>query len=176
MVSSEQKLAELWARAEIRDCTLRYARGVDRHDWDLVRSAFHPDAVERHGTFYGGVDEFVAWLRSRFEGDEARSGAQNLICNELVEFDGDLAHVETYFRAGYGISGSKVALSAGRYVARFENRSGAWRIAAREVVIDWRAVTDSFEGVGGASGGYGPGGVDRTDPSYMRPFVPEPPN
>jgi hypothetical protein len=38
------KLEELSARAEIHDALLRYCRGLDRVDMDLVRGAFHPDA------------------------------------------------------------------------------------------------------------------------------------
>ena len=38
-------IEELAARAAIEDALLTYCRGVDRLDADLVRSAFHDDAV-----------------------------------------------------------------------------------------------------------------------------------
>ncbi|MDX6739529.1 nuclear transport factor 2 family protein [Actinocorallia sp. A-T 12471] len=37
-------LEELSARAQIHDVLLRYCRGLDRVDMDLVRGAFHEDA------------------------------------------------------------------------------------------------------------------------------------
>jgi hypothetical protein len=37
-------LEELTARTEIHDVLLRYCRGLDRVDMDLVRGAFHKDA------------------------------------------------------------------------------------------------------------------------------------
>ncbi len=37
-------LEELSARTEIHDVLLRYCRGLDRVDMDLVRGAFHKDA------------------------------------------------------------------------------------------------------------------------------------
>ena len=41
---SNETLQHLADRVEIQDCLLRYARGVDRGDWGLVRSTYHPDA------------------------------------------------------------------------------------------------------------------------------------
>ena len=38
------KLEELSDRAEIHDVLMRYSRGLDRLDMDLVREAFHDDA------------------------------------------------------------------------------------------------------------------------------------
>jgi hypothetical protein len=35
----------------IRDLLLRYARGIDRRDLDLVRSCYHADAVDEHGSY-----------------------------------------------------------------------------------------------------------------------------
>ena len=38
-------------REEIRDLMMRYARGVDRGDWETVRAVYHPDARDDHGDF-----------------------------------------------------------------------------------------------------------------------------
>ncbi|MEI6002085.1 hypothetical protein H3V53_34635 [Paraburkholderia bengalensis] len=32
----------------------RYCRGIDRIDWDLVRTCYHPDAFDEHGSSGGG--------------------------------------------------------------------------------------------------------------------------
>ena len=39
----------------IRDTALRYCRGVDRLDEDLMKSAYWPDATDNHGTFIGNA-------------------------------------------------------------------------------------------------------------------------
>src|SRR5262249_11432964 len=46
----------------IRRVLARYCRGIDRLDQDLVRSCYHPDATEAHGTFTGGLEEYLAWV------------------------------------------------------------------------------------------------------------------
>ena len=47
-------LRRLLDRQAITECVHRYARGLDRRDTDLLRSAYHPDAVEDHGQYVGG--------------------------------------------------------------------------------------------------------------------------
>ena len=55
-------MQELLDEREIRDVILRYCRGIDRMEVELVRSCYHPDATDEHGSFSGGVDEFLAWV------------------------------------------------------------------------------------------------------------------
>jgi hypothetical protein len=43
----------------------RYARGVDRRDWPLLRSLFHEDSLDEHGFTTGGVDEFIEAFATR---------------------------------------------------------------------------------------------------------------
>ena len=62
MSHTMEPTAELWAEAQIRKVLQRYARGVDRLDLDLVRSCYHADATDSHGSFEGSVDEFVEWV------------------------------------------------------------------------------------------------------------------
>src|SRR5215210_6467344 len=52
-------------RAGIQDLMARYARSVDRRDWDAVRSTFHPDAHDDHGDYKGDVDGFITWVSER---------------------------------------------------------------------------------------------------------------
>ncbi|MFM8863148.1 MAG: nuclear transport factor 2 family protein, partial [Acidimicrobiia bacterium] len=48
-------------RLAIADLMALYCRGIDRLDRDLVRSCFHPDATDTHGSFHGTIDEFLDW-------------------------------------------------------------------------------------------------------------------
>jgi hypothetical protein len=138
------KLGELVARREIEDCLLRYARGVDRRDWDCVRTTYHADAQDWHGEFKGSVDGFIAWVDARHA---AVPFSMHFLGNCLVEFIDDVtAAVETYFVA---IQRREVAPGGGeqpkpgtdievfgRYCDRFEQRGGVWRVADRQVVYD----------------------------------------
>ena len=48
-------------RQEIHNCIIRYSRGVDRLDRELLLSVYHPDAIDDHGMFVGGPEEFADW-------------------------------------------------------------------------------------------------------------------
>ncbi len=127
-------------RQAIRDVVLRYCRGIDRLDLDLVRSCYHPDATDDHGSFRGTRDEYVEWvggMLSRF------TGTMHLVANQLVEVDrdGDRAQSETYgvaYHHGDPPEDRRRNFTTGfRYVDRFERREGEWRIAARVAVREW---------------------------------------
>jgi len=53
------RLRTLLDRQEIADVVARYCRGIDRRDFDLVRTCYHPDGTDRHTGFLGGID----WTR-----------------------------------------------------------------------------------------------------------------
>ena len=57
----EQKLRELVDRDEIHRVMVRYARGLDRLDFELVRSCYWDDAIEDHGNYVGQPDDFIRW-------------------------------------------------------------------------------------------------------------------
>ena len=57
----EGAVRELLDERAIRAVVLRYCRGVDRMDRELVRSCYHDDATDSHGSFVGTVDEFLDW-------------------------------------------------------------------------------------------------------------------
>jgi hypothetical protein len=140
-------------RLAIQDCLFRYVRGVDRKDWDLVRSAYHHDAYDDHGNYKGGVDGFIDSLITRHATIEQ---SMHVVGNIVIEFDGpDGALMEAYFvtyqrlgpaagdaRLGYlrgGTIGPDEAVETevvGRYVDRMTRRDGAWKIAHRQVVFE----------------------------------------
>jgi hypothetical protein len=141
-----EALQQLIDREEIRDLMARYARGVDRADWQAVRETYHADAHDDHGDYKGGVDGFIEFAQTRTGGAPQ---CMHFLGQCLIEFAGpDAAIVETYFftahtlgpkaQKEYGTSGSgPVQLSSyGRYVDRMERRSGVWKIARRIVVFE----------------------------------------
>jgi len=126
-------------RIQIQDCLFRYARGVDRMDWNLVRSAYHADAYDDHGDYKGGIDGFLESLAKRHATIEQ---SLHIIGNVLIEFDGpESALVEAYFtthqRSAAGPDGKRVETEAvGRYIDRMARRHGGWRIERRTVVLE----------------------------------------
>ncbi len=132
-------LDELVARQEIRDVLIRYTRGIDRMDRELVRSCYHPDAHDDHGPFKGTVDEFLDWVEQALS---YFSSTMHFIGNQLVELDGDVARAESYCvayhrRAATDGERAHDLVIGLRYVDRLERRGGEWRIADRLCVFDW---------------------------------------
>lgn len=141
-------LERIQARACIEDSLARYARAIDRRDWEALRACYHPDATDEHGEFSGTLDEFIPWVSARHANVPFSS---HFLGNCLVEFvDSTTALVETYFNAiqrkpaANGQEGEIDSDVIGRYLDRFELRDGAWKVAKRVVVYDgWRQVPSS---------------------------------
>lgn len=125
--------AELGVREAIRDVLRRYGRGVDRRDWDLVRSCYHPDATDDHGVYRGDVDGFVAFFADQVGHWD---GTSHHLLDGLIDLDGDVARCETPATAHHW-SGDDDLVMGVRYLDRFESRDGDWRIARRTVVLEW---------------------------------------
>jgi ketosteroid isomerase-like protein len=134
-IQRDPEVQRLLDEAAIRRVLCTYARAVDRCDWELLRTCYHPDAIDDHGPFRGGIDDFVALL----EAEDWKSTA-HFIGNQLVDFDadGEAAWVETYVYALHRSAGEAPrydAIGNGRFFDRFERRDGTWRIAHRKVVF-----------------------------------------
>jgi SnoaL-like domain len=183
------KVQELWDREAIRQCLLRYCRGADRLDRELILSAFHPDSIDEHGKFVGNRDEFLEWVLNMHS--TAQLSHQHCILNHICEIDGDTAHAETYFMfVAMNRKGKPFTIGGGRYVDRLERRQGEWRIAARVTLRDWsqmdeipdmddlssftstRALLSDVERAFMNAGRKST--RDRSDPSYERPLEVDP--
>ncbi len=131
-------LVAMVARTKIQDCLVRYCRGIDRCDPDLIKSAYWPDATDMHGIFNGNAHAFADFIVPRIEA-MARTG--HMIMNTSYEFETkNAARVETYvlsYSERNTASGHEDLLQGGRYLDRFQARSGEWRILDRVYVLDW---------------------------------------
>jgi hypothetical protein len=126
------------ARTEIYDALVRYCRGVDRMDRDLIRFAYHPDANDNHGSYNGPIDGFIEWIFANHQG-QVMSSVHHL-GNVMLEIAGSLAHGESYVLVNHRrmIDGRLYdLLSHGRFLDRFADRDGKWKIIDRVVVLDW---------------------------------------
>ena len=116
---------------------LRYCRGIDRLDRELVRSCYHADATDHHGSFRGGVDEYLDWAWKLLERYDS---TMHLIGNTLIEVDGAAARAESYgvaFHRGDATVPEHNLITGFRYVDRFEQRGNEWRIARRVSTTEW---------------------------------------
>jgi len=157
MNEHESFLNRLADEHAIRDALQGYCRGVDRRDFDLVRAAYHTDAVDDHGPYNGDVDGLIRWMSRRHEGV---AQSMHFLGNCVIEWRSPmLALVETYcvtyqrLKAGGASSASDVGLTVGgseqqtqvrcRYLDRFERRDGTWKIARRVVAYDSLLLEES---------------------------------
>lgn len=135
MIDEDPQLQELVAKQAIHECIMRYCRGSDRFDADLIRSTFHHDGVvERERTFTR-----EEWVELSMARDRARARSHH-VDNVLIEVDGETAIGETSWIAYQVWSDGGVRYvrtRAARYVDRFVRRAGEWRVVYRGVVDDW---------------------------------------
>lgn len=159
-------------RTEILDCIARHARGHDRHDAELITSAYHDDGVDEHGHAVNPGPQYAAWANAQ----HAASSASHLhnVTTHLCEIDGDVAHCESYVMVVLlSPDATSTTIMNGRYLDRLERRDGAWRIAVRRSTVDAVVTGDAsmlshpFFG----QQGYPRGTHDRRDPSYERPLT-----
>ncbi len=158
--------AEIAAHAEIRQVLYRYCRGVDRGDREMLTSVYHPDGEDDHGSWRGKGRDFANYIVDSL--DRAQCPSQHHITNVLIALDGDQAAVESYFIAFHPHPGEddseQLAFVGGRYLDRFERREGSWRIARRQVVLDWTRA--NVPGAAwGAAINFARGGRREQDPS-----------
>lgn len=180
LANLDPQVEHLKDRKDIFDVAKRYTRGADRHDKELVRSAFWPEATVSFGTPMS-LDEYVDWEENTLAGYAAH---QHHVTGQTVEIDGDTAHVESYVvyflvprdrsadrqgpaTLGKALTSEKTRLGSGRYIERWERRSGEWRILVREYVEDLALLGDTVDLCtnGGCLGSW-----DKTDLSYTRPL------
>ncbi len=166
MTDARDDLQALVDKQAITETLYDYARAMDRLDRDLGYACFHPDAkadygAQMHqGTGHGFVDMCMAahpYFLSH----------SHQFSNIRIWLDGpDHARSETYGDVTLrrvDESGQTIdSRNLGRYIDRWEKRSGEWRIADRIFVLDFDqtgpAVGSMFQTLGKR---------DRTDPSYF---------
>jgi hypothetical protein len=120
-------------RDEIHDVTMRYCAGVDRRDFELVRSCFAEDLqIDGWG---GGFADREAMLRY-ISGVAVFHTTMHMFGNQFIEVDGDRAQADTYAMLthhrddGDGVT-HELNVSGARYVEHLVRRDGRWVITRR---------------------------------------------
>ena len=127
---------DLLDREAIRDVLLRYARGVDRKDLDLVAACFTPDAAYDGALGVGTVATALAALHSAM----ARYAAtMHFMPHQHIELHGDSATSETYAVAYHRLAGEPTLFTVGvRYLDELSRHGDRWLIHRRIVKTEWR--------------------------------------
>jgi ketosteroid isomerase-like protein len=162
VITRDPELQERLDVEAIRDALMRYCRGVDRLDADVISSVYHPDAHDDHvGRVFTGEDVgqgLVDWMA------ETMVKTSHNITTSNVDVSGDTAASEAYTTSMHlqTVDGEpRMMLAVARYVDRFERRDGEWKIIDRLVVPEMTGLVDMqiipFES---------PARRDGSDPSY----------
>jgi SnoaL-like domain len=167
----QRDVAYLMDRAAIMDCIARHARGCDRHDADLIATAYHADGCDEHGKVINLGAEYGDWANST-HASTSQVHTHN-ITTHSCDIDGDSAHAESYVIVVLlGLDGRTAQFISGRYVDRLERRDGQWRIAVRRSTVEVMFIADAsvLQSSFFKDTGYPVGTRDRSDLSYQRPL------
>jgi len=166
----QKDIRYLMDRAQILDCVARHARGQDRHDSEIVTSAYHTDGIDEHGNVVNEARNYAKWVNALHDATFKRH--LHNITTHNCEIDGDVAHAESYVLFGLStLDENDVWFGGGRYLDRLERRDGVWKISLRRVLIDWMFKADGspIKTQYFLDQGYPMGKNDRGDLSYQRP-------
>jgi hypothetical protein len=159
---------ELVAKQAITDVIYTYCRALDRMDWDLAQTVWHPDGTADYGAnmFQGTGAGFLEWV---WQQHAAMMGHSHQITNVLVDVDGDRAASEAYVTAALRLptdGGQAMEIvSRGRYVDTWSRREGHWAIDHRRFAEDFTS-TYTVTPMEPADADARTGRRDRDDPSY----------
>lgn len=127
----------------LRKLVHAYCRAVDRGDFETLRSLYHDDAEDGHGSFSSGsVDTFLRTLAATRP--HIRS-MQHHITTTNFAISGDIAEGEIYSIATHSFAtgnGDTEVVVGGRYLDKYERRDGTWKFTTRCIVTDWAHVND----------------------------------
>jgi len=163
-------MTDVEAKSAIHSALLRYTRGIDRLDGELVASAFHPGArCIDYGADEMSIEDFVTYAIPRLEA--GYTATQHRVSNVAIEFDesGTRAICEAYvlaFHVQTSDGAERLHTFNGRYIDRFEQRDGDWKIASRVLRVDWSRIEQIDETMGGV---WVASARDRTDAVYATP-------
>ncbi|WP_293237447.1 nuclear transport factor 2 family protein [Mycolicibacterium sp.] len=128
---------------QLRKLVHGYCRAVDRGDLDVVKSLYHRDAEDAHGAFSSGsVDDLVGQLAAARP--YLRSMQHNITTVNFA-ISGSAAEGEIYTIATHTLDAGDRdvdVIVGGRYLDKYEKRSGTWKFSARTIVTDWAHVYD----------------------------------
>jgi 3-phenylpropionate/cinnamic acid dioxygenase small subunit len=122
-------------RQEVADLLVRYATGIDRRDWDLLRSCFTDDCVADYGEVgrWETGDSITAWMRSMHE---PLGLTLHRITNACVTLHGEAVTARSYVDAiVFSPDGVNGMQATGYYDDTVVRADGGWRIRRRHYTM-----------------------------------------
>jgi SnoaL-like domain len=192
MSHAEQKLQELFDRQEIEHVLHMYCRAIDRLDVELLKSVYHPDGTDDHGSFTGNAHEFAE--RIMLDLKAYIIDGMHTVTHCAIDVAGNYATAESYYHAYqlcpggmdkvakfFGeryadksaregtLNGNHDYFCGGRYIDLFEKRNGQWKILRRKITNEWGLMqpTNRITDQGHVGHFNLPGSRDKNDPVYM---------
>ncbi|WP_019925362.1 nuclear transport factor 2 family protein [Nocardia sp. BMG111209] len=161
----------LMDRTAILDCIAANARGCDRHDVELLGSAYHSDSWDVHGNQVTSGPDYAAFMNPIH--DNAAQAHTHNITTHACEIDGDTAHAESYVLVALLAPDAETStILGGRYLDRLERRDDVWRLSVRRCTVEWvltgNAALLAMEGFKKQQ--YSKGTQNTDDLSYRRPL------
>jgi hypothetical protein len=150
----ERKLADTVAEIDrlmsleaIRDCVYRLSRAIDRDDEEMVRSAFHPDAIIHFGKLYdGGLDGWIAQARPVWKIQPDAHHHIGMVTVRMNKKDEALAESYEVARHRAPVDGQiRDTVLAMRNLDRLSRRNGEWRIIERTKILDVGRILNGAE-------------------------------
>src|ERR1700739_2671944 len=97
MANPEAQLRLVLDRQEIEHVLKLYCRAIDRLDMELLKSVYHPDGTDDHGSFSGNAHEFAEYIIPSMK--EAITDGIHTVTHCTIDVDGDFATSESYYWA-----------------------------------------------------------------------------
>lgn len=135
---------QLLDRAAITDVVNRYATGLDRRDWPLLRSIFTDEIDMEYGSVGIKPGRYSAdkWVRSSEVLFAGFGPTQHTLTNHAFTFDGDKAHCVAYMRAEHFIIEDAPSENrwtiGGYYTVDLISTQKTWRIHAMGLHVTWQ--------------------------------------
>lgn len=190
--SLEARLRLALDRQEIEHVLKLYCRAIDRCDIELLKSIYHPDGTDDHGSFSGNAMEFAEFIIPALR--EGILDGMHTVTHCTIDVEGDFATSESYYWAYQRAYGGEEAVTAffgpdyaarckadgtidqyhdyycgGRYIDLFERRDGQWKVLRRKITNEWNDIRPStrITDQGSVALFNLPGTRDRQDPVYL---------
>lgn len=187
----ENKLQAMIDRQEIEQLLHLYCRAIDRLDSELLKSIYHPDGTDDHGSFSGNAHEFADFIMAEIR--ETTLYGFHTVTQSIIDVEGVQAAAESTYIGYHRIEGTAQSLlrffgetyateaekqgqlgkdheyiCGGRYLDRLEKRDGVWRILRRKITNEWNQcqVASHIFDEGRPQLFNLPGARDRSDPVY----------
>jgi hypothetical protein len=197
--SVDEKVQVLIDRQEIEQILKLYCRAIDRLDLELLKTVYHPDGTDDHGSFSGNAHEFAVQIIAALK--TTILDGMHTVTHSAIDVQGLFATSESYYWAYQLCPGGEQRVSdffgeryaaavrqqgaierhhdyfcGGRYIDLFEKRAGAWKILRRKITNEWNVIQPSVRITDqGHVAAYNlPGVRGKLDPVYLNSFPPRP--